>query len=156
MLELAARHGTTPRRSRSSARRPGPLLVLALAACTALGGRDPITLREIVDLKVETLAVVATFDRIPPSANAARLEALELAFRKAEEYQRVREGEDGPTLRALGAVHRLLDDTAGLYRRLGPEGLARQHGPDFLQERLRQLGRAFDLALGVERARNPG
>ncbi|MDA1302836.1 MAG: hypothetical protein O2999_00765 [Nitrospirae bacterium] len=65
------------------------LLIVLLAGCATVAKKDPVSLQNAIDLKVESLALLDKAIE-PPDAHSAEIQGMQLRLQKALEYEKTR------------------------------------------------------------------
>jgi len=121
-----------------------------LTGCAILFTRHDATTHEnLIDLKAEAVTLVETFDAKPFDRNEAAIADLAQKFRKAYVYEKGKGKRNSETMRQLDGIWSLLSEEIAVYRENGNTPC----GPKHFYEAAVILGRAFDSALAIEKAK---
>jgi hypothetical protein len=127
------------------------VLAAALAGCTVpISYFDGTTYSNLTNLKVETTALVETFDSVAVEKNADAITQQTLGLRKALEYEKGKGTSNSDTAAQIGKIAELYGKTVGEYRENGPGTLGRK----YFSEAAVVLGQAFDIAISTESLKN--
>jgi hypothetical protein len=124
--------------------------VLVLGCAVPISYYDATTYRNLTELKAEAMTLVETFDTKVPAQNEAAIDAVQLALRKAHEYELGKGDPNGVTTQQLGVIMQLLQQDVADYRTASPGDL----GPRYFQEAAGMLSAAFDIAIATENQKN--
>lgn len=127
------------------------LLVFVVVGCATVAKKDPVSLQNAIDLKVESLALLdKAID--PPDVHAAEIQDMQLRLQKALEYEKTR-GE----LNAISVQQwELLADSegnllSGFLKKWVADGKGRN--PAFIDGVKGLVTKAFDQIIKTESAK---
>jgi hypothetical protein len=126
-------------------------LPLLLAACALITHYDPTSYKNATDLKAEAL-ILMDQAKEPPATHAAAIDAVLLKLQQAYEYER---GKGDPNRFTVGQWAILVDpnrDLLGGFLRKWRADNAPQ-GAVFIDEKKKQVAKAFDEIIALERAK---
>jgi hypothetical protein len=144
----------------ASGRRIGPLaqliggaaLTLLAGACTLpISYYDATTYKNLVDLKVETTMLVASFDSKAVADNEGKISDVAMKLQKAYEYEKGKGNANSGTMIQLEKIKGMFESDIDDYRSKDPKGTL---GRKFFREAATLLGQAFDIAISTENLKN--
>lgn len=130
---------------------PGLLLPLVLAACALISPYDPTSYKNATDLKAEALLLMDKA-KDPPAAHAVAIDGLLLKLQQAYEYERGKGDPNRFTVRQWGILMDPDRDLLGGFLRKW-RGDDRGQSPAFVGEKKKQVGKAFDQIIELERGK---
>lgn len=127
------------------------VVLLALGACALITHYDPTSYKNATDLKAEALLLIEKATD-PPGMHAAAIDGLQLKLRQAYEYER---GKGSPNALTVQQWELLVDPQSdllgGFLRKWKAEDKAQ--GKTFIDEKVKQIAKAFDQIIELERAK---
>jgi len=130
----------------------GAALALLAAACALpISYYDATTYKNLVDLKVETTMLVASFDTKAVAENEGKISDVAMKFQKAYEYEKGKGNANSGTMIQLEKIKGMFEGDIEDYRSKDPKGAL---GRKFFREAATMLGQAFDIAISTENLKN--
>lgn len=125
-------------------------LVLVACAGVPVSYYDATTYANLVDLKVDTMLLLESFDTLKAKENETQIAAVSRNLKRAYEYERGKGDPNSDTVKQLDIIMKLFFDDVQTYRENGPGAL----GQRYFQEASVVLGQAFDIAIATENEKN--
>ncbi|HEY6242020.1 MAG TPA: hypothetical protein VIW78_14435 [Burkholderiales bacterium] len=126
-------------------------LALLVACAVPISYYDATTYKNLVDLKVESTILVASFDTKAVAENEGKIADVEMKLQKAYEYEKGKGVANSGTMIQLEKIKGMFESDVDDYRSKDPKGTL---GRKFFREAAITLGQAFDIAIGTENLKN--
>ena len=127
-----------------------PLMVVWIGCVHLIADYDQVTYKSLTDLKAETMLFLEKVNADQPYAEyAAKFDDLQLQLEKVYQYEKGKKL-NSDTIGQITEIRTMLQETMDRYKEQN------KLSSFYLQEKIKQLETAFDLAISTENSKSRG